>query len=169
MTRHLLYSLSVWLHILGACAWVGSMLFFAAVFVPLLRRPELRAKSHELVRMVAPRFHRLGWISMLVLVLSGLINTRFRISGWMEVLSPGFWTTSFGKILGYKLALVLVVLIATLVHRPPAEDDGTAQDPAALARLEQHRRKASYLGRLVMLLSLVILLLAVALVRGPFW
>lgn len=33
------YTLCVWVHTIAAAAWVGSMIFFAAEVVPILRKP----------------------------------------------------------------------------------------------------------------------------------
>jgi uncharacterized membrane protein len=56
-----LYALSVWLHIVVSAAWVGSMIFFAAVAVPVLRRNDMRSAAPQLMRLLGARFRVLGW------------------------------------------------------------------------------------------------------------
>lgn len=162
------YAISVFLHILAAAAWIGSMIFFAAVVVPVVRRPETKAKDPGLIRVFGARYRVLGWISLGTLIFTGTTNLYLRGIGWTAMTTPGFWSVGFGRVLGWKLALVGVVFVATVGHDLMAgrrQLDAIENDPAAA---ERFRRKASVLGRVVMLLSLVIVYLAVALVRGSF-
>jgi uncharacterized membrane protein len=162
------YALSVWLHIVAAAAWVGSMIFFAAVAVPVLRREELRAVSPRLLRLLGARFRVLGWVALFVLVATGVPNLYFRGVRWAQMTDPSFWATSFGRALGWKLALVVFVLAATAAHERLTGKralDSMARDPGS-PEAARMRRTASWLGRVVLLASLAILFLAAALVRG---
>jgi putative copper export protein len=145
-----MYALSVWLHVVAATAWVGSMIFFAAVVVPVVRRAE---GAPQLVLALGRRFRVLGWLSLGVLLATGATNLAFRGIGWALLADRAFWSTAFGRALAYKLALVTFVLAATAAH-----DRWSGGS----------RRAASWLGRLVLLASLAILYFATALVRGFF-
>ncbi len=162
------YTLCVWLHILAAAAWVGSMVFFAAVVVPVLRRaPDPRATA-ELVRAVGRRYRVLGWIALGVLLVTGVGNLYFRGIGWSDLMSPAWRASPFGRALMWKLGLVDLVLLATAGHELLTGKralEAMARDPGSPAALRA-RRAASWLGRATMLLSLLVLYLAVALVRG---
>jgi uncharacterized membrane protein len=145
------YAVSVWIHVVAAAAWVGSMIFFAAVAVPVLRSGELKDAAPRLIALLGARYRVFGWVALGVLVVTGVTNLFLR-GIRAETLSDGaFWSTTFGRALAYKLALVVVVLVATLAHE------------AAAMRT---RRAASWLGRGVLLASLAILYFATALVRG---
>lgn len=163
-----LYILSVWLHLFAAATWIGSMVFFAAVVVPLLRRAELRASAPLLIRRVGARFRVLGWIALATLIVTGLANLHFRGLSWAVLSDPGFYSQGFGRMLAWKLGLVVVVLGMTGVHevvagRQAVEAIEQRTDPA---RAERARRLASLVGRLIMLTSLAILFCAVVMVRG---
>ncbi len=147
-----LYALSVWLHVVAATAWVGSMIFFAAVVVPILRREELRSAAPGLILLIGKRYRKLAWISLAVLVATGVTNLYFRGIGWSMLASADFWLSSaFGRALGWKLGFVALVLGLTAAH------DASAT---------RGRRWASWLGRTLLLASLAILFFATALVRG---
>lgn len=146
-----MYALSVWLHVVAATAWVGSMIFFAAVAVPVLRRDDLRDAAPRLVALLGARFRVLGWIALGVLILTGIGNLYFRGIGWSLLATRDFWSTAFGRALAWKLALVALVLVATASHD---------------ALSGRGRRTASWLGRSVLIASLAILYFATALVRG---
>lgn len=148
------YLVSVWLHILAAAAWIGSMIFFAAVIVPVLRNPALRTHATQIVHAVGKRYRIFGWISLALLLITGLANLHFRGIGGALLSDANFWSAGFGRLLAYKLGLVGVVLVVTLVHELLA------------SRLHGSRRVASMLGRFTLLVSIVIAFVAVAMVRG---
>ena len=52
---------SVYVHVIAACAWIGSMLFFATVVVPVLRSQQV-AGAPALVRRMGLRFRTFGSI-----------------------------------------------------------------------------------------------------------
>ncbi|MCL2726621.1 MAG: CopD family protein [Polyangiaceae bacterium] len=153
---HLLYVSCVALHILAAALWVGGMGFFALVIVPGLRRldDELR---RAILRDVGARFAIVGWYNLGVLVLTGIGNLTFR--GLLSsTLTMVFWTTPFGHTLALKLLLVALVFALTYAHYKDALRPGP-ETPA-------DRRRASWLGRWTMIVSIVIAILGVRLVRG---
>jgi putative copper export protein len=162
-----LYTLSVFIHVLAACAWIGAMIFFAVAVVPVVRRPQFRNVFAEIVRGVGARFRVLGWTCVIVLVATGIANCALR--GLLPQLTmAAFWSTDFGRLLAYKLALVLLVVIATAAHDLLFGASAMRlleKDPSSPAS-RRSRRMASWLGRSSLLLSLAVLLFAVWLVRG---
>ena len=165
---HTLYTLSVFVHILAACSWIGAMIFFAVAVVPVIRRPEYRSVFAELVRDVGARFRVLGWVSLLVLIATGICNLELLGFGVAQLSTAAFWCAGFGRTLAYKLVAVVLVVLATAAHDVLIGARAMrrlAQDPTSLSALRA-RRVASWLGRMTLLLSLAVLLLAVWLVRG---
>lgn len=163
-----LYALSIWLHLVAAAAWVGSMIFFSAVGVPVLRREELRAVAPRLLRLLGARYRVLGWIALGALVVTGGVNLYFRGVRWGTLCEPAFWSTPFGRPLAWKLGFVALVLLATVAHEVltgARAVDSLERDPRS-PEAARARRAASWIGRLVLLLSLAILFFAAALVRG---
>lgn len=157
------YGVVVWLHVLAAAAWVGSMIFFATVIVPIVRRMEPAAAA-AVVRDVGRRFRVFGWVALGTLLITGAFNLSYRGVTWDAFTSGAFWETSFGRVLSWKLGLVAVVIIATACHELMASPSAAGpRDPSGASRV---RRRASLLGRFVMVVSLAILFLAVVLVRG---
>jgi uncharacterized membrane protein len=155
-----LYGAVVWLHVLAAAVWIGSMAFFALVVVPVLRRAEHRAEAPRVLRALGVRFRALGWISLAVLVATGVANLHFHRVTLGYFLSGDFWSTSFGRAFGYKLACVVAALGVASVHEILAPADPAA--PVSPGR----RRSATWSGRLILLFSLGALYFAIALVRG---
>ena len=136
-----------WIHVLAAMVWIGGMLFVALVLVPAARRldPALRAR---LVHDLGVRFRTVGWIALLVMIATGLLNLWFRP---YLLAAPRFHV---------KIALVIVALGLAALHDfvlgPRAGQAGA--DPAA-------RVRASWVARTNVLIALAIVLLGLAL-RG---
>lgn len=167
-----MYQLSVFIHIIAACVWVGGQLFMALVVVPALRGwtgPE-RARAFSALGL---QFWLVGYVALGILVLTGVYNAGQRGVRWSTLANSRFYDSEFGQVLTTKVALVLLVFLLSLVHDlklGPASVKLLKQpEPANEALLRAYRRRASMLARLTMGLSLVIVFLAVALVRGLPW
>lgn len=160
------YHLNVYVHVLAAIVWLGGMLFLAAVGAPVLRQvepPELRAR---LFRKLGEQFRWVGWLSIGVLVLTGILNLHFRGLLTREVWTGlEFWTTRYGMVLGAKIGLVVAMLAVQAVHDfwlGPAASRATARSREAL----RFRRNAAWLARINALLGLALIWVAVRLARG---
>lgn len=166
-----LYIITVWVHILAAAVWVGSMVFFAAVLVPVIRHPDYRASAGDLVHRTGVRYRVVGWAALLTLLASGTYLLVHREIGFGELFDPLFYATSFGRTLAAKLLVVAAIFVATLVHDLSMGPRATRllrerpNDPRAI----RVRLMARWWGRANLLLALVVLLLAVMLVRGAPW
>ncbi len=149
------YVLCVALHVTAAAAWVGGMLFFAVVAVPVLRRPEVAPARPALLAALGPRFRGYGWLAVAVLLVTGVFNLRFRGIDWATFTDRRFWATGFGHTLAWKLGFIALALLASGAHE-------------LAARRGHGGRLAAWTGRLVFVASVAVVFLAVALVRG-FW
>ena len=74
-----LYIVSVWTHIVAATIWIGGMLFLVLVLIPALRGLDNRGLAATLVHHVGVRFRGIGWLSLLLLVLTGAVNLAMRV------------------------------------------------------------------------------------------
>ncbi|ACY49167.1 DUF4149 domain-containing protein [Rhodothermus marinus] len=160
------YLFSVWLHILAATVWIGSMIFLGVAVVPLLRRPEFAPVRTAMLYQLGLRFRWIGWTVLLLLVITGIVNIGYRGYGWDDLFSGALWQGPWGRTLAWKLVLVLLVMGISAVHDFYLGPRTMQLLERGEASAEHLRRVASYLGRLMTLLSLAILALAVLLVRG---
>lgn len=162
---HTLYLVSVWLHILAAAAWIGGMIFFGAVVIPVLRDGALASVYPKVLGAAGARFRVLGWVCVVTLIVTGTYNLAARGVTLALLGDPGFWRAPFGRAVAVKLALVTAIVVVTAVHdvalghRALARATGT---PRAAA----YRRAASWIGRITLLLSLAAAWIGVVLVRG---
>ena len=165
------YLLLVWLHLVAAMVWIGGTLFIVLVLVPMLRRPEWQGQAAQLVQTIGHRFRQVSWSVLLVLLATGVSNLFLRGFSLSTLGEATFWTSAFGRILAWKLALVGLILGLSMAHDLWVGPRATAAwrvDPSARETVRL-RRAASWMGRVNLLLGLVVVLLGVMLVRGFLW
>lgn len=153
-----LYLVSAFLHVVAATAWVGSMIFFAAVVVPMLRDPSLVASARPLLRVLGARYRMLAWASLAVLAVTGVTNLVTRGLGWDILSKADFWRAGFGRTLAYKLGFVALIFVSTSAHdlwMGKRAVQRMAAEPSSDAA-SSFRRRASWLGRATLVFSLVV-------------
>lgn len=163
-----LYYISVFLHIVAACVWIGGMTFLALVLIPVVKRPAFDRVAGRLIRLTGERFRTIGWGIIATLIATGSFNLLYRAS-WEGIWSAAFWASPFGAILGHKLIVVGAIVVVSAVHDfavgpKAAELRESEGDDAALTR--KLRNRAGWMGRINLLLSLVVVFLAVTMVRA---
>ncbi len=88
-----------YVHLLTAIAWLGTILY-----VHILLKPAYAAKGLPKGELV------LGWMSMIVLAVTGTLLSIARIPSWGVLL-----TTRFGVLLSIKIALFLIMLTTAVI------------------------------------------------------
>lgn len=154
----MLYQISVWIHIIAATVWVGGMLFLVLVLFPLLRKSD-KEDNHELIYKVGKRFRRIGWVSLFILFISGILNIYFSFGLNLREI----FISEFGNILQLKLTVFLLIIIVSFIHdfiTGPIIRKSTGK------KREKWRRVTRYLGLTNLFLGLLIVFLGVILVRG---
>jgi copper resistance protein D len=161
-----LYYVNVTLHVLAAMLWLGGMFFLGVVGAPALRAIEQPALRQRLFQQLGVRFRSVGWVAIVVLVLTGLVNLHYR--GWLHwdgvFASAAFWRTGVGTALAIKLASVTVMIIVSAVHDfalGPLAGRVEPGSPQAIA----FRRRAALLARVNALLGVVVVAAAVRIPR----
>ena len=152
----MLLQIALILHILAAMFWIGGMLFLVLVLVPFLKTIPDPAKKLEIYDIVGRKFSMWGWISIVILVVTGPV-ILYSLHGVVpfDLLKPATYRGAFGTILGFKLIFVLMVIIISAVH-------DFYIGPAAVHR-QSLSAAARWVGRVNFLLALIILVLAVIL------
>ena len=164
---HLLYEVSVWLHIVAATVWVGGMLFLVMVVVPWLREGG-RRDAAVFLRETGGRFRNVGWACFAIFLITGIFNLWMRGVRVANFLQSDWLATDFGRIVMLKIGLFALIVAISAVHDfvvGPRATTTIERDPRSeVAR--SLRRRASVLGRLNVFMALVAVFLGVMLVRG---
>jgi copper resistance protein D len=160
------FVVSMWIHLLAAITWIGGLLFITMVLVPTLRMPELRSNALVLLRTTGRKFQRIAYATFVTLVVTGTTNLYLKAGSWGSV--DALLPTTYGHLLVSKVGLVLVVIALALYHDfvvGPAAARAMETEPRGGVAMAL-RKRASWIGRINTLLSLVIMTLALLLVRG---
>jgi predicted heme/steroid binding protein/uncharacterized membrane protein len=88
-----------YLHMMAAIMWFGTIMY-----VHILLKPAYASKGLPKGEL------RLGWLAMIVLLITGSLLTISRIASW-----DMFFTTRFGILLGIKICLYLLMLSSAFV------------------------------------------------------
>ena len=98
-TQHILRLIVGYLHMLAAIVWFGTIMY-----VHILLKPAYASKGLPKGEL------RLGWLSMIVLLVTGTLLTVARMPSL-----EAFYTTRFGILLSIKIFLYLIMLSSALV------------------------------------------------------
>lgn len=160
-----LYIINVTLHVFAALIWLGGIFFLALVGAPALRTVEPPPLRAQLFKEVGARFRTVGWICIIVLLITGLLNLRFRgFLSWDMLGSARLWSTPYGKMLAVKLLAVTGMLVIQTVHdffHGPAASRAAPGSEQAL----KMRRSAALMARVSAVLGIIVVLAAVRLAR----
>ena len=183
--RHTLYVINVYIHILSAMMWIGGILFMVFVIVPILRKLEVKSQAPTnqksnpkesgqtavFVHKVGVQFRLVGWIALVLLLITGILNLGFRGYHWADFFDGNLFKGSFGHDLAIKLGCVTVIYVISAIHDfyigPKATElwQQKPDDP----QVKKLRKQAGLIGRLNLILGLVVVFEAVMLVRGTIF
>lgn len=162
------YLISVFIHIISAVVWIGGMTFIILVLVPALRKNVERQTFSKLFHLVGVRFRRIGWISLFLLIATGMFNLNFRGYDMKDLWSGELFSGDFGHVLLQKLIAVVVILVISVVHDfiigPKASRILTQQPMSPEAA--RYRKAAAWMGRINFLLGIIVVAMGILLVRG---
>jgi hypothetical protein len=101
------YLVAVYIHITTAAVWLGAMLFEDPT-------------SRRFMSRIVDRIHGIGWISLLLLTITGIYMLHMRGVTVADVTSGRFFGERYGQVFGVKFAFVAVMatLQITRGHRP---------------------------------------------------
>jgi uncharacterized membrane protein len=149
-------------HMLATVVWIGGITFQAALLLPLALKPETGPKLRSLLGSIRRRFLPLAWLSLAVLIGSGLtqMTASTNYAGFLVIQNR--W--SFAILLKHLGITVMLAVMAyqTWVLYPRwarleliqarTTDDGTGADLKLL-------RHEATLIRVQLLLSVIVLIL----------
>lgn len=165
-----IYLFTVYLHIFAAFIWLGGMLFLAFVLAPISRKIEPLSLRGNLLKTIGTRFRLVGWICIIVLLITGVINIFNRGMSHEIFLPSQLFGTEFGKTLTIKLTLVFLMIILSIVHDFFVGPRMTAlmQESSkgnSNSELQKLRWQVSWLARLNTVFAILLIYFAAKLAR----
>ena len=156
-----------WLHVTAAVVWIGGNLILAMVIVPYFKKSVAPVERIRILTRIGKQFEPIVWICVMILFFSGLFNVFRAIGGDTEAIKL------FMRTLGIKVILFLILVILTWIHGfimgPRLRQAVEALDPETQElpeEIDKMRRSMAIVSSLMGVVSLLVLLAAVALRMG---
>jgi putative copper export protein len=155
----------MWAHLIAASIWVGGSIFIGIVLAPLLKTisDSMEGRLSIMIR-VGRKFNKIGIPSLIALIITGIYNSA------SFIIKPELiFSTNYGIILLIKIMLVVILIVTFAVHVRliRSEVERKIESKQLSGELLQNlRSKIIMLGRLTVILSLAILLMAALLHSG---
>ena len=165
-----IYQINVWIHILMASIWVGGLIYTAAVSVPFAVSHDAEERQ-RILRGLGRRFRRIAWVSMVILVITGIGNLLLRLSPIKmsqlfngEAFDPNKVDGFIAIWLPWKLMLVVLLIGLMLYHditsiRTARQHEGSSESAPG-------NRGGTMAAALATLVAIAVLYVSVRLVRG---
>ena len=161
--------LILWIHVIAAVIWVGGNLILAMVIVPHFRQSLPPVQRIQLLTQIGKRFEPVVWGCIGVLFFTGIINIFFAV----DLTSPTALSNAFMRTLIIKILLFFLLTILTVLHsmifapRLAVAIEGLDPTLEELpSEIKPLRTQMSVVSSLIGVVSLLILLAAVALRMG---
>ncbi|MFN0215056.1 MAG: CopD family protein [Saprospiraceae bacterium] len=152
------YFTSVFLHIIFAAFWIGGMLFLPLVILPEIKHHPDRI---AILYKTGMKFRFYGWIALLGLLSTGLLNLYFR---GMPFTWAFFSQSDYGILVSWKLLIFIGILLVSGTHDFLLGKK--ALEELQVSDNRHFKMMARWSGRINLLLALVMAFLGVVLSRG---
>ena len=160
-------SLLTWVHLITASIWVGGSIFLGIVLAPMLK--SITGTLEERIALmikIGRRFNMIAMPSLVILIITGIYNSRVFLQ------EPSLlFETNYGIILLFKIILVIATVITYIIHIRVLNSETEKTLSGGYAEtiyVQSIRSKIIYLGRIIVILSVAILLLAAILDSGGY-
>ena len=158
-------ALIMWAHLVAASIWVGGSIFIGIVLAPLLKTlsDTVEGRLSIMIR-VGRKFNKIAIPSLLILIVTGIYNSSNFLARPSLILS-----TTYGQILVIKVILVIILLVTFAIHvrliRVGIEQKIESKQFSE-ELVQKLRSKIIALGRITVIVSIAILLMAALLHSG---
>ncbi len=152
-----------WIHLLCASIWVGGSIFLGLVLSPMLNTitKDLNERIILMIK-IGRRFNKIAFPSFVILMMTGIYNSR-------EIFEEPkiFVETGYGIVLLVKIILVLITFFAYIIHIQMLNKEIKGEiKNYSIEYISKIRNKIINLGKLTVITSILILLMAAILDSG---
>ncbi|RKU30066.1 hypothetical protein C6497_04955 [Candidatus Poribacteria bacterium] len=156
-----------WIHVLAAVTWIGGNLTLAMIIVPYFRQNLPPVKRILLLTEIGKRFEPIVWGCVFILLFTGIGNV-FESLGLSDIEVNAYMRT-----LLIKLILFIILIILTAMHsfvfgpKLSSAIEGLDEELETLPTdVDAIRKRLAFVSSLMGVVSLLVLLAAVALRMG---
>lgn len=160
-----------WLHVTAAVVWIGGNLILAMVIVPYFKKSVAPVERIKILTRIGKQFEPIVWGCVIVLLFSGVFNVLSAGGGDPEAMR--IFMKTVGSTLLIKILLFVILIILTGIHgfimgpRLSHAIEALEPDTQELTEdIDKMRRAMAIVSSLMGIVSLLVLLAAVALRMG---
>ncbi len=168
---NILWLLVRWIHVIAAVVWIGGNLILAMVIVPHFRQNLPPVQRIKILTLIGKRFEPIVWGCVLILLFTGIANIFNSVD--LSSADTSLLIVPFMRTLGIKLLLFIILLVLTGLHSfiygpklSKAIEGLDAETEELPANVNSIRRKMAIVSSAMGVVSLLIILAAVALRMG---
>ncbi|MHB8600035.1 MAG: copper resistance D family protein [Ktedonobacteraceae bacterium] len=99
-----------WFHLMAAALWVGSILYIATTYLPVLQHRPLPERVYSLITTL-PYYARLAIVGIVILAVTGIFSSEVHLTSAQQL-----YDTAYGRTLIIKSVLVVVLLLTSISH-----------------------------------------------------
>ncbi|GIV41697.1 MAG: hypothetical protein KatS3mg034_1007 [Vicingaceae bacterium] len=155
------YLISLFLHVIFACLWIGGMLFLPLILLPSIKNKDYKT---EILLKTGLKFRFWGWIALAGLLITGILNAYLKGFSFSFAF---FLQTAPGKLILLKIILYLTMIIILAYHDFYAGKKYLTTNENNQER-EHFRNFARLSGRVNLFISLLMAVLGIMISRGIF-
>ncbi|GAB4448359.1 MAG: hypothetical protein OHK0036_03740 [Bacteroidia bacterium] len=155
-----MYIVSLYLHLILVCIWIGGQIFLPLVIIPALKKSlgNNEALKRKIVINSGIIFSKAGRWIILLLLITGILNYYFKFKTFNLFL---FSDNPYGKKLLLKISLFILMIVINIIHERKIGNQ--LINDVDEKEYEHLKKWASFTGRMTLLLSIIILLLGLLL------
>lgn len=160
-----------WIHVIAAVVWIGGNLILAMVIVPHFRQNLPPVQRIQILTLIGKRFEPIVWGCVLILIFTGFANIFNSVD--LSSADTSLLIGTFMRTLGIKLLLFIILIVLTGLHSfiygPKLSKAIEELDPETEelpANVNSIRKKMAIVSSAMGVVSLLIILAAVALAMG---
>lgn len=154
------YYTSLFFHIIFGAFWIGGMLFLPLVLLPSIKNHPDRIL---LLQQTGIRFRFVGWISLIGLAITGILNMYLR---GLPLTWNYITDSNYGKLVSLKVLLFVVMLLIGGIHDFYIANRSI--DEMKVNPNGNFKQLARWSGRINILLAFAIAFIGIVLSRGGF-
>jgi uncharacterized membrane protein len=151
-----------WLHMAATVVWIGGLFYFSVILAPILKNSSILQKDPTILEAIRRRFNPLAWLSLTVLIVTGLIQMTGNPSYSGLLLFDNTW--AFAILLKHIAIIVMVTLavVQTWILQPRLSRALLLQALHPDTQTDEHARlvhKTMRLTQINLLLGILVLFL----------
>lgn len=157
-----MYIVSLYLHLILVCIWIGGQIFLPLVIMPALKKSldNNEALKRKIIINAGIIFSKAGRWIILLLLITGIFNYYFKFNTFNLFL---FSDIPYGQKLILKISLFILMIVINIIHERKIGNQ--LINDADEKEYEHLKKWASFTGRITLFLSIIILLLGLLLTK----